>query len=60
MLSQDQIDFFHANGYVNGGKVLSDEAVETLRGEIMRTIEDRERTDVAQPVMVRNISRDES
>jgi phytanoyl-CoA hydroxylase len=60
MLSQEQIDTFHANGYVNGGKVLSDEEVETLRSEIMRTIEERDRSDVAQPVMVRNLSKDES
>ena len=59
MLSQEQIDFFHANGYVNGGKVLSDEEVDVLRSEIMRTIEERDRTDVPQPVMVRNL-RDES
>ena len=39
MLSQAQIEFFHANGYVNGGKVLSDEEVEVLRSEIMRTID---------------------
>ena len=38
MLTQEQIEFFHANGYVNGGKVLSDEEVEVLRSEIMRTI----------------------
>ena len=60
MLTQEQIEFFHANGYVNGGKVLSDEEVEVLRSEIMRTIEERERTDVLQPIMVRNLSKDES
>lgn len=59
MLTQEQIDDFNANGYVNGGKVLSDDEVEVLRSEIMRTIEERDRTDIPQPVMVRNLSRDE-
>ncbi|HMN31619.1 MAG TPA: phytanoyl-CoA dioxygenase family protein [Caldilineaceae bacterium] len=60
MLSQAQIDFFHANGFVNGGHVLSDNEVETLRDERMRGIEQRERTDISQPVLVRNLSRNES
>ena len=59
MLTQEQIDFFNANGYVNGGKVLSDDEVEVLRSEIMRTIDERDRTDIPQPVMVRNLSKDE-
>jgi hypothetical protein len=41
MLSQQQIDFFKANGFVNGGKVLSDDEVEVLRDEVMRVIEER-------------------
>jgi len=57
MLNQQQIDFFKANGYVNGGKVLGDDEVEILRSEIMRTIEERDRTDIPQPVMVRNLSK---
>ncbi|MFN3980496.1 MAG: phytanoyl-CoA dioxygenase family protein, partial [Caldilinea sp.] len=60
MLTQQQIDYFKANGYVNGGQVLSDDEVEVLRAEIMRTIEERDRTDIPQPVLVRNLSRDES
>ncbi len=60
MLSETQIAEFKRNGYVNGGKVLSDDEVETLRSEIMRTIAERERTDIPQPVSVRNLSRDEN
>lgn len=60
MLTQAQIDFFHANGYVNGGPVLNDEQVEILRAETMRVIEERERTDIPQPVLARNLSRDDS
>ena len=59
MLTQAQIDFFHANGYVNGGQVLTDDEVESLRSETMRVIDERERTDIPQPVMVRNLARDE-
>ncbi len=59
MLTQAQIDFFKANGYVNGGVVLTDAQVEDLRSETMRVIEERDRTDIAQPVLVRNLARTE-
>lgn len=58
MLTEAQIAQFHANGYVNGGQVLSDEEVEVLRSEVMRTIDERERDDVKQPILCRNLSRD--
>lgn len=60
MLSEAQIAQFHANGFLNGGKVLNDDEVEALRSEVMRTIEERERTDIKQPVLCRNLSRDEN
>lgn len=59
MLSQAQIDCFKANGYVNGGVVLTDAQVEDLRSETMRVIEERDRTDITQPVLVRNLARTE-
>lgn len=59
MLTQEQIAEFHANGFLNGGPVLSDDEVEILRDEIMRIIDERERTDIAQPVLVRNLSKHE-
>lgn len=59
MLNDAQIAFFHANGFVNGGHVLDDAEVEALRAETMRVIEDRERADVAQPVLVRNLAGDD-
>ena len=58
MLTEEQIAQFHANGYVNGGQVLSDDEVEVLRSEVMRTIDERERDDVKQPILCRNLSRD--
>jgi ectoine hydroxylase-related dioxygenase (phytanoyl-CoA dioxygenase family) len=33
-LTQEQVDFFHENGYLKGVRVLSDEQVERLRGEL--------------------------
>jgi ectoine hydroxylase-related dioxygenase (phytanoyl-CoA dioxygenase family) len=55
-----QIADFHAKGFLNGGHVLVDEEVEVLRGEVMRVIEERDRSDIPQPVLVRNLSRDEN
>jgi ectoine hydroxylase-related dioxygenase (phytanoyl-CoA dioxygenase family) len=60
MLTSTQIEQFKADGFLNGGQVLSDEEVETLRDEVMRVIDDRERDDIPQPVHVRNMSRDDS
>jgi phytanoyl-CoA hydroxylase len=56
MLSQAQIEQFKRVGYLNGGKVLDDETVETLRGEVMRVIEDRNNATIQQPVLLRNLS----
>ena len=53
MLTSQQIAQFHADGFLNGGQVLSDEEVETLREEVMRVIDERERNDIPQPVRVR-------
>ncbi len=58
MLSADQIAQFHKNGFLNGGVVLDDATVETLRAEVMRVIEARDRDDIPQPVLVRNLTED--
>lgn len=60
MLNQEQIAFFKANGYVNGGQVLNDAEVEILRNETMRVIDERDRQDIPQPVLARNLARDEN
>ena len=60
MLTSTQIEQFQADGFLNGGQVLSSDEVETLRDEVMRVIDDRERDDIPQPVHVRNMSRDDS
>jgi phytanoyl-CoA hydroxylase len=56
MLNAQQIADFKANGFVNGGQVLSDDEVEVLRSEIDRVIEDQARADLPQPVLLRNLS----
>ncbi len=56
MLSAEKIKFFQENGYVNGGLVLTEDEVEVLRAETMRVIEERDRTDIPQPVLTRNLS----
>lgn len=35
-LSDEQVQFYHENGYVRGGRVLSDEQVEKLRSELQQ------------------------
>lgn len=59
MLTEKQIAEFKANGFLNGGKVLNDDEVEALRAEIGRVIAEKDRTDIAQPVLVRNLSGDD-
>jgi phytanoyl-CoA hydroxylase len=51
MLSPEQIAFFNKNGYVLGGKVLTDEQVEILREETLRVIRDRQNPNAKQPVL---------
>lgn len=56
MLTQPQIDQFHAKGFLNAGPVLSMDEVQALRDEVMRTIEQRADANVKQPVSCRNLS----
>ncbi len=56
MLSRQQIDEFHANGFLNAGPVLDAAEVQVLRDEVMRTIEQRDDAGVPQPVSCRNLS----
>lgn len=59
MLSPSQVEQFHADGFLNGGTVLGEEEVRTLQAEVMRVIDQRERVDVDQPVLLRNMNRDD-
>lgn len=55
MLTPQQVAQFHRDGYLRGSKVLSDEFVERLREELARVLRDRYRTDLAQPVLLRDL-----
>ncbi len=56
MLTQEQVDQFHRDGYLRGSRVLDDAQVEALRAELARVIEDDGKPGVAQPVLLRNLS----
>lgn len=60
MLTQEQIDRFHAKGFLNAGKAIPMETVEVLRAEVLRTIEERDNPEVRQPVSCRNLSQVET
>lgn len=56
MLTQEQIDQFHRDGYLRGGRVLTDEQIEALRSELQRVIADDGKPEVPQPVLLRNLN----
>lgn len=58
-LSTQQISQYQRNGFVNGGLVLDDDTVETLRAEVLRVIDDRDNAAVQQPVLLRNLTGDD-
>jgi ectoine hydroxylase-related dioxygenase (phytanoyl-CoA dioxygenase family) len=58
MLTAEQIEQYRRSGFVNGGPVLDDAAVEILQQEVLRVIDDRENPAVAQPVRLANLSSD--
>jgi phytanoyl-CoA hydroxylase len=59
MLTEEQIKKFHADGYLRGGKVVSDEVVEVLREEVLRVIDNREGPG-RQPVLCRNFGKEDA
>ena len=59
-LTEQQLDQYRRNGFVNGGPVLDEETVEILREETLRVIDDRDNPQVRQPVLLRNLNQDDS
>lgn len=59
MLSQEQISFYKENGYLKGGKLLTDAEVDHLREELERVIRDQKVPGIPQPATCRNISKKE-
>jgi phytanoyl-CoA hydroxylase len=58
MLTAEQLEQYRRSGFVNGGPVLDDAAVDALQLEVLRVIDDRDNPLVAQPVRVANLSSD--
>jgi phytanoyl-CoA hydroxylase len=56
VLTSEQLEQYRRSGFVNGGPLLDDATVETLRQEVLRVIADRDNAAVAQPVLVRDLS----
>lgn len=55
-LSEEKVNSFHRNGYVLGEELISKDEVELLQSEVLRVIEDRNRTDLPQPLLTRDLS----
>ena len=58
-LTDARVAAFHERGFVLGPRLLDDATIATLRDEVERVIADRDRADVAQPVLCRNLSGDD-
>ena len=56
MLSPTQIEQFQKDGYLRGGRVLSDAEVEALQDEMARVVRDKDTLGVSQPVLCHNMS----
>jgi phytanoyl-CoA hydroxylase len=59
MLTQEQVQQFHRDGYLRAGKVLTDEQVDVLRAEIERVIAERDDAGKPQPVLCHNMNHDD-
>src|SRR5471030_2628969 len=59
MLTREQIETFHRDGYLRGGQVVSDAEVEILRSEVLRVIDERE-TATRKPVLCHNFGKEEA
>jgi phytanoyl-CoA hydroxylase len=60
MLTPQQHGDFDRDGFVLGPKILSSAQCERLCEEVERTIRDRDRSDVRQPVLCRNLNGDDA
>lgn len=58
MLTEQQIRQFDDQGFLLGGQVLTPDEADRLAEDIERVIRDKDRKDVRQPVLLRNLSGD--
>src|SRR5688572_3036134 len=54
MLTNEQVEKFRRDGFIKGGQVLDDAAVDVLRSELARVIENHDRLE-RKPVLFRNL-----
>lgn len=59
MLTPEQVEQFHRDGYLRSGRVINDEQIDVLRAELQRVIADDNKPGVPQPVLLRNLSSNE-
>ncbi|MBT3294871.1 MAG: phytanoyl-CoA dioxygenase family protein [Verrucomicrobia bacterium] len=59
-LTTDQVDRFERDGFVNGGQLLTDAEVESLRGELERVIEEDRRSGKSGALNVANLKSSET
>ena len=59
MLTEEQIARFRANGFLDGGLLLSDDELAILRNELERVINDKDKSDVRQPLSITNLGGDD-
>lgn len=63
MLSNEQVQFFETNGFLNGGKVLTNEQTDELKNDLMKMIDHGPEgfaSDAPRPVSFRNLSGDDN
>ena len=60
MLRGKEVAEFHKMGFLNAGPCLGMDRVEKLREGLQRVIEGKQRPDVPQPVLLRNLGTDEA
>ena len=54
--SPEQIEQFGRDGFILGPRVVEQKQIDALVAEVMRVIDERDRTDIAQPVWVRDMT----
>ncbi|TVR61813.1 MAG: phytanoyl-CoA dioxygenase family protein [Spirochaetaceae bacterium] len=54
--SDDEVERFNRDGFILGPEVIEPDKIEGLVSEVMRVIDERDRTDIAQPVWVRDMT----
>jgi ectoine hydroxylase-related dioxygenase (phytanoyl-CoA dioxygenase family) len=60
MLTTEQVEDFRSNGFVNGGKVISEAQADALAQEVLRVLADKDKPGTPQPVSISNLNKAEA